>query len=113
MKTVVEIRVIRVFVEKDALARVKGKKGLKLPSGLLPVDTRIFCPAVENGSRTGAAKLLRVVSHMGPSIVVEPTWGWSRDKLDDDLSFLSLTIGPEQFRTLTADDVHDIGTLSL
>lgn len=49
-----------------------------------------------NGGPTGRAELLTILEFMreGNSARVWRSWGWSRGKVDDDLSELSLRIDP-------------------
>ncbi len=88
---------------------MKGKKSviLNLPGPALDPGTRIFFVEVADpgAARTGCARLFRVADRTADSTVLEATWGWSQGKIDDDLKFLGLDVGPERFSALTIANV--------
>ena len=99
----------RALMNPEVADLLQGKLKIVLNRNLpvIPLGTRIYIVEVAGpgAARTGRAALYRVAVYRERGTILERTWAWSQGKVDDDLGFLGLQVGPERFSTLTLDDV--------
>ncbi len=95
--------VYRLKASTPVMDHLTGKYelGLKLPP-VFARGYRLFLVECGPSGLTGRASLCKISGYDGDLTLLTRTWSWSRDKLDDDLSFLGFTITPSDYPMVTA-----------
>jgi hypothetical protein len=95
--------VYRIKTSPPVMDFLVGKATVEL--ALPPVFAlgyRLFMVECSAGGLTGRASLCKITGYKGDLTVLARTWGWSQGKMDDDLSFLNLTVTPSDYPLVNA-----------